>query len=229
MKTFGFLTLTGLATVCMSISAAQAYDDTADYSGGAKFTSHQAVETMPYDGYVEGLPAEEKIEVREYVEYELREPCQFYQPIPDGFMVSGCNIVPVKPEKVAMVEQPKPAPVKPMKTSKVLTDYEVHFDFDSSSVKPEANGTMDQVASEIQKYSPSEVTVAGHTDKAGPSDYNVKLSQKRAEAVSEELTKRGVTNRIIDREAYGEMRPAVDTRDGVALEENRRVVIEFRK
>ena len=229
MKRFGFLTLTGLATVCMSIPVAHAYEDTADYSKGADFTAHHAVETKPYDSYVEDLSAEEKLQVREYVDYELREPCQFYQPIPEGFKVNGCSLIRVEPQKVAMIEEPKPEPVKPMKTSKVLTDYEVHFDFDSSKVKPEAEGTIEQVAREIQQYSPSEVTIAGHADKAGPSDYNIQLSQKRAEAISEELTNRGVANRIIDREAYGEMRPAVDTRDGVALQENRRVVIEFRK
>ncbi len=229
MKKFGFLTLTGLATVCISIPAAHAYEDTADYSNSANFTAHHAVDKKPYDSYVENLAAEEKLEVREYVDYELREPCQFYQPIPEGFMVSGCELVRIEPQKVAVVEQPKPEPVKPMKTSKVLTDYEVHFDFDSSTVKPEAESTIEQVAREIQQYSPNEVTIAGHADKAGPSDYNIQLSQKRAEAISEELTRRGVTNRIIDREAYGEMRPAVDTRDGVALQENRRVVIEFRK
>ncbi|MBU0859490.1 MAG: OmpA family protein, partial [Alphaproteobacteria bacterium] len=79
------------------------------------------------------------------------------------------------------------------------------------------------------RYNPREVTVAGHADKSGASDYNIALSERRAQAVSKVLTERGVANRVITQEAYGEAQPAVDTPDGVKLRENRRVVVEFLK
>ena len=199
----------------------------------ANFTSHHLVEKKSYENYVEKLPAERKLEVREYLDYETLEPCQFYQPIPDGFVKEGCDIIRIEPKKVvapapAPAPQPAPRPA-PVTYNKVIQDYEVNFAFDSSNLSGDANSTLDTVAQEIRTYNPAEVTVQGHTDTSGPADYNVKLSQRRAMAVSNALTSRGVSNRVIDAKAYGENGLAVPTDDGVKLRENRRVVIEFLK
>ncbi len=193
------------------------------------FTSHQAVSEKPYQHYAEQLPAEKKLELREYLEYTAvdREPCQNYRPAPEGFVKDGCSLKRIAPEapKVAAV----PAKVENLRMSKVLNDYEVNFAFDSAAIEPAAGHTIDQIATEIKDYNPREVTVTGHTDTAGPSSYNANLSKQRADSVSMALTERGVANRIIDEEAHGEQDLAVQTNDGVALRENRRVVVEFRK
>lgn len=212
-----------LGTVAAIALTGPAFAADKSYNG---FTSHHLVDEEPYERTVEKLPADEKLEVREYLDYELREPCQNYQPLPQGFMMKGCDIVRIEPVKVAAA----PQPIKRQEArSNVLSDYEINFAFDSAAIEPAAGGTLDQVADEIKKYNPREVTVVGHTDKAGPNDYNEKLSERRAMAVSEALTERGVTNRVIDKQAVGENDPAIDTQDGVALRENRRVVVEFRK
>jgi len=192
----------------------------------AGFTSHHAVDGKPYENYAEQLPAEQKLELRNYLDYTDREPCQNYRPAPEGFVKVGCHLEPASGMRdVVQVREP----VDNLRIRNILTDYEINFAFDSAAVGSSATGTLDRIAREIEEYDPREVTVAGHADKAGPSDYNVDLSQRRAEAVSEALNDRGIENRIIDKEAYGENKPAVDTRDGVALRENRRVVVEFRK
>lgn len=216
MKNFKTIALTTAA--CISLSPALAQAD--------GFTSHHLVDEEPYEHYVEKLPGHEKLEVREYLNYEHREPCQFYQPIPQGFMRDGCDIVRVEPKKVVAVQVQKR---DPMTMSNVITDYEVHFAFDSAELSPEARATLNQVADEIERYNPREVTVEGHTDTAGPSDYNIALSERRAKAVSQALTNRDVTNRVIDEEAVGENDLAVETGDEVPLRENRRVTITFRK
>lgn len=193
---------------------------------GANFTSHHSVEEKPYGEYVEHLPAEEKLKIREYLNYEQREPCQFYQPIPQGFMRDGCDLV-----RKAPLPQAKTEPVQQQRTveREVLADYEVHFAFDSAAIEPASDNILDKVAHEIKTHKPSEVTVAGHTDRSGPADYNIVLSQDRAQAVSNALMSRGVANRVIDKEAYGESDPEVPTADGVRNRENRRVEIEFLK
>lgn len=192
------------------------------------FTSHHLVEGKDYKHKIENLPAEEKLEVREYLDYEMREPCQFYQPIPQGFMRDGCKLVPIEPKRevVREVVRQEPAPVA---VSNVLSEYDIHFGFDSSTIETEANTTLDRIAREIKQYNPGEVLVAGHTDTAGSNEYNQKLSERRARAVSEALTARGVQNRVLDMKAFGENRVAVDTPDGTPMRENRRVVVEFRK
>jgi OOP family OmpA-OmpF porin len=113
--------------------------------------------------------------------------------------------------------------------SDVLTSYQIYFDFDKSTLRPDSLKTLDRVAHEIEKYHPGSVTVGGHTDRAGTVDYNDKLSARRAKAVSEALTARGVPNQVLDDKAYGENDPAVPTKNGVRLEENRRVVIDFNR
>jgi outer membrane protein OmpA-like peptidoglycan-associated protein len=221
------LTILGtVAVAALSISSAQAMDKS------GHFTSHHLVDEKNYETAAAKLPAEEKLELREYLNYEQREPCQFYQPIPNGFVREGCHLVPERQERMVRKSQTvvyKTEPTKDLAVNNVITDYEVNFAFDSAAIEPAAGGTLDQVAREIKKYNPREVTVSGHADKAGPSDYNVALSERRANSVSNALTERGITNRILDEEAHGEMDPAINTKDGVALRENRRVVVEFRK
>ena len=224
MKHSKLLALATVATIGLAIAPAQADQYTDRTAGG--FTSHHLVDAEPYEKKAEMLPAAEKLELREFLDYETREPCQFYQPIPQGFMRDGCNLRPIPQETTKVVIQ---EPKEPVKVSNVLTDYEINFAFDSANIEPAAGNTIDQIANEIKQYNPNEVTVAGFTDKSGPSDYNVALSERRAEAVSEALTNHGVENRVIDKRAYGETNSAVDTQDGVRLRENRRVVVEFRK
>lgn len=211
MKALTLTTLIGLTA--LSSGAALADDHM-----GADFTSHSAVTEKPYAEEADALPADDKLELREYTDYELREPCQNYRPIPQGFVKDGCDIVPAT-EGVTYV------PV----AREVLADYIVNFDFDKSDITSKASMTLDKVAAEIKKYRPGEVTVEGHTDTSGSMSYNQGLSHDRAMAVSDALTARGVEHRVIDKEAYGETKPAVNTGDGVMLEANRRVVIEFLK
>jgi len=71
--------------------------------------------------------------------------------------------------------------------------------------------------------------VTGYTDSHGNVDYNQKLSYRREEAVSKALMMRGIKNQVLDREARGEYEQAVPTEDGVKNQENRRVVIDFRR
>lgn len=172
---------------------------------------------------------ERTIELRHYMEYEEREPCQNYRPVPEGFYRDGCDLMKIVPKQEVIIDQAQPAPVMAPAPKKVLSSYEVFFGFDKSNITADSNATLSRVADEIKTYNPSEVVVAGYADKAGASSYNLELSQKRANAVSEALTQKGVQNRVIDEEAYGEMHPAVETPDGVPEAENRRVVIEFLK
>jgi hypothetical protein len=68
--------------------------------------------------------------------------------------------------------------------------------------------------------------VVGHTDTSGNSAYNQALSEGREQAVADELTRLGVPVSAISGEALGETQPAVQTGDGVAEEQNRRVDIQ---
>lgn len=101
----------------------------------------------------------------------------------------------------------------------------VYFDFDSAELRPDARAKIQELAEMVQENNIGQVNVIGHTDTAGPADYNLGLSQRRAESVSEALTSLGVDNQVIDMAWEGEQEPLVETGDGVPLQENRRVHI----
>lgn len=182
------------------------------------------------------LSPEEKLELRRYKAYEHREPCQNYRNPPAGFMREGCDLMRVVEKPDMMPRQAMPAEPVPQKMEQPkpallpsIASYEILFDFDSAAIRPQDAKTLDRIALDIASAKPYEVTITGHADRAGPADYNMELSRKRAQAVSTQLTARGIANRILAQEAEGENDPAVPTPDGVREQENRRVVVDFRK
>ncbi|WP_205574639.1 OmpA family protein [Indioceanicola profundi] len=102
---------------------------------------------------------------------------------------------------------------------------QVYFDFDSAELRSDARTKLNDLASMVRENDIGQVNVVGHTDTAGPADYNMGLSQRRAEAVSQALTDLGIQNQIIDLSWEGEQDPAVPTGDGVPEQQNRRVAI----
>lgn len=109
----------------------------------------------------------------------------------------------------------------------VLNEYVVYFDFDKSNIRQSDMDVISRASNDITKYNPRQVLVAGYTDTSGSMTYNEALSARRANAVSNALTNRGVTNMVVDEKALGETELAVPTGDGVKLQQNRRVVIQF--
>lgn len=129
---------------------------------------------------------------------------------------------PPPPEPVA---QPAPQPA-PEPAPAPARDYLVFFEFDSANLTPEAQDVLQQAASSAQEGRPTMVNVTGHADRAGPSDYNMRLSMQRAEAVARYMAAQGVSQQDMAIEAEGETQPLVPTADGVREPQNRRVMIK---
>jgi len=103
------------------------------------------------------------------------------------------------------------------------------FDWDKHDLRPEGVAKLDRLASKLRKLSinVTEVRVYGHTDSDGSVDYNVKLSQRRAEMVKQQLIARGIPETLITAIGRGKTYPVADnaTVEGRAM--NRRVEIEI--
>ena len=99
----------------------------------------------------------------------------------------------------------------------------VHFDFDKATLKPEAKSILDEAAALLKKHERVVVEVAGHTDSTGAESYNQGLSERRANAVKDYLSGKGVQAQRLSSKGYGESMPVAsnDTKAGRA--ENRRV------
>lgn len=114
------------------------------------------------------------------------------------------------------VEQPAPA---------VKRSYLVFFDWDRSTITPEAQAIIDAAAAAARQGTPARIDLTGHADRSGTDAYNMKLSMRRAEAVKQALMAQGVAARDIVLTAKGESTPLVATPDGVREPQNRRVEI----
>ena len=128
---------------------------------------------------------------------------------------------PPAPEPLPAPEPvPAPAPVP-------AGPFIVFFDWDRSDITPEAASILDNAAAAYQQTGSANVTLAGNADKSGSDQYNVGLSQRRADAVRAYMVGRGIPDGTISTEAFGESRPLVDTADGVREPQNRNVQITF--
>lgn len=101
--------------------------------------------------------------------------------------------------------------------------FEVRFDFDKSTIKPEYKALIEQLATATQENKNIKVSVVGHTDTMGSKNYNYALGGRRAEAVQKMLIKYGIPASQIVAVSAGEEDLKVPTPDGVANAENRRV------
>ncbi len=108
---------------------------------------------------------------------------------------------------------------------KLTLDSEVSFDFDSAEIKHGFQQTLDKLAGVIQKYDKTVVHVVGHTDSVGSAAYNLRLSQRRAEAVGRYLSARGVAPERIHTEGRGETEPRATNSTEAGRQLNRRVEI----
>jgi outer membrane protein OmpA-like peptidoglycan-associated protein len=87
----------------------------------------------------------------------------------------------------------------------------VNFDFDKSTLRPDAVAILDEAVSILTKYPELKVEVAGHTDSIGTEQYNQGLSERRAKAVYDYLTGHGIdAGRLVGPNGYGESKP-IDT------------------
>ncbi|MCR9178125.1 MAG: OmpA family protein [Alphaproteobacteria bacterium] len=106
-------------------------------------------------------------------------------------------------------------------------DYLVFFDFDSTSIRSDTAQILNQVIEAFKALNASGMTLTGHTDRAGSSDYNQALSVGRAISVEDYLTNQGIPASDLTTAGRGESDPRVSTPDGVREQENRRVEINI--
>jgi OOP family OmpA-OmpF porin len=107
-------------------------------------------------------------------------------------------------------------------------EYRVYFEFDRAEILPEAGQILQQVAVAAKQDPKLRVVLVGKADRAGSDQYNLRLSERRADAVRDALIRDGVPRDRIDTRWVGEREPPVPTGDGVREPRNRLVEINLR-
>ncbi len=99
------------------------------------------------------------------------------------------------------------------------------FDVDKANLKDGYKSELAELSTILNKYADTNILLAGHTDSTGSDEYNLELSERRAQSVSGYLVTQNVDSARITTEGYGKSQPIAsnDTAEGRA--QNRRVEV----
>jgi OOP family OmpA-OmpF porin len=103
----------------------------------------------------------------------------------------------------------------------------VDFEFNSVRLTAPAQETLDQVATALAAQPELQVEIQGHTDSIGADDYNLKLSQRRADAVKSYLISKGANGTTLTARGYGKSQPLASNSTKEGRAQNRRVAFEI--
>jgi len=99
------------------------------------------------------------------------------------------------------------------------------FDVNSTQIKPGFYSTMDKIASIVNKYGKTHLSLVGHTDSTGSNAYNKTLSENRAASVMSYLQNKGVIQQRLSAYGMGEDKPRASNNTEAGRAQNRRVEI----
>ena len=86
----------------------------------------------------------------------------------------------------------------------------IYFDYDKSNIKPQAAFELDKLVNIMQKYPRMKIKVESHTDSQGRDEYNLSLSERRAQSTVQYVISKGIDASRISGEGKGETEPKVD-------------------
>ncbi|MFI5164374.1 MAG: OmpA family protein, partial [Bacteroidia bacterium] len=103
----------------------------------------------------------------------------------------------------------------------------IFFDFDKATLRPESASELERLKKLLTDMPTMKIEISGHTDSKGADDYNLKLSQSRAQSVVDYLIKAGINKTRLAAKGYGKTKPIAtnDTEEGRQL--NRRTEFEI--
>ena len=122
---------------------------------------------------------------------------------------------PLRTEDTTPTPLPPPAPrletAQLPQTVHYSTD--AFFDFDEATLRPEGQAALDELVTELGEVKYGSIRVIGHTDRIGGDEYNLALSERRANAVKNYLARKSVPAERIEAVGKGKADPTGETRD----------------
>jgi OOP family OmpA-OmpF porin len=124
--------------------------------------------------------------------------------------------------------KPKPLPPPPPKPEpipeKICMTLNVEFDFDKYDVKPKYHDVIGKVAEFMKKYPKTTTVIEGHTDNRGSYQYNIKLSERRANSVRNYLIEKfNIEPARLSTKGYGYTKPIATNKTAEGRQKNRRI------
>ena len=145
--------------------------------------------------------------------YILEVSSPGFLPVSDTVWVMNCNRRTIR----------KSYHLKPVEMGLTVQLKNVYFNFGKATLAPESYGELDKVAEFFMQNHSLQFEIAGHTDSEGPDDYNLYLSQERAQAIADYLKSKGVDSSQLIVHGYGESKPIDSNLTSLGKLNNRRV------
>ncbi len=110
--------------------------------------------------------------------------------------------------------------------NKELADEKINFESGKATISASSFAVLERVIKAIKRCPSTKYEVAGHTDNSGNADFNLKLSERRAQAVTDYLLEQGLNSDQFKAQGYGPNVPVADNESAEGRAQNRR--IEFK-
>lgn len=107
----------------------------------------------------------------------------------------------------------------------VSFDSGILFGFDSSTLRPEAQENLEKLSEILGRDDETILMIVGHTDSTGDENYNMRLSERRAQAAANYMISQGLSESRVEIEGRGETEPIADNTTEEGQQENRRVEV----
>jgi outer membrane protein OmpA-like peptidoglycan-associated protein len=170
------------------------------YTYEGKYLSQRIVQNVKGGYTVNADKLQTPIAMAAFVEKVISGKCERYPLIVAKPKVVIVESDPIAQETIVVVEE----------KVIILAFEDVHFDFDKSTLKPEAQEILKRNVQMLKDNPKAKVRIAGYTSAAGTPDYNMSLSERRAYAVQEFLINEGIiTPERLSTIGYGETDPAM--------------------
>ena len=141
-----------------------------------------------------------------------------------AFLLSGCpkfaGLSGEEEVKPATLIQEPPAAGAPSAKESPLKD--IFFDFDKSTIRDDAKPNLNEDLQWLNANPAEQITIEGHCDERGTSEYNLGLGERRARAARDYLAAAGIKAKRIKIVSFGKERPFVMGHDEAAWKWNRR-------
>ena len=100
-----------------------------------------------------------------------------------------------------------------------LTLLPIYFDFDKHNIRPDAEIEIAKILAAMREYSQLVIHIESHTDSRGSDDYNILLSERRAQSTLNWLVEKGIDRSRLSAKGYGETQPINQCTNGARCSE----------